>query len=127
MQSNAVELTLGLIVVATTPPVIAEIRAKMKKPAQGQPHLKYDYNSIDIENLKQMRATAKDLIGEVIDESAEVMWETWKKSCCKMRDEYIPVMKKSKKAWMTNEILENTNMTKWNIKNWTRRSKRSVR
>ena len=53
-----------------------------------------------------MWAKTGDLMAEIKDERAEIMWETWKTLRCKMRDEYIPVLKKSKKAWMTNEILE---------------------
>ena len=88
-------------------PVIAEVHAKMKKPERGQPHLKYDYNNIDVENLKQILAKTEVLMAEIKDESPEeIMWEIWKTSSCKMRDNYIPVMKKSKNAWISNEILE---------------------
>ena len=41
-----------------------------------------------------MWAETEDLMAEIKDESAEIMRETWKTSCCKMRDEYDPVMKK---------------------------------
>ena len=87
-------------------PVVAKVRVILKKTKAAELRRRRDYQSIDPATRHEIEHYGGQIWTHEDRETKEITWEKFKRVCHLVDEKFVPVRKKHKNGWITEEILE---------------------